>query len=200
MKFLKTGILLVTATFAWGPLGGHADSHHVLDTSKDGMKKIAGALGVKCKHCHAAVTSEGKPDFEAPSPLKDTARQMKLHFVDSLRTADGKALECDTCHDGHAKFVPREAESAGESLTKTMARRELMTTMRRFTKALNVKCLFCHTKAEDGRMDPTIPTKHRRMARYMWDNYSDLKLLDGQQVVCMTCHQGKTEFLPTHGE
>ena len=175
-----------------------ADDHHVLDTSEENMKKIAKSLGVKCTHCHTAETAEGKPDFKAPSIQKTTAIHMKQHFVDSLRTADGKVLECATCHNGSARFIPREPAAPDERFTATMERREVMQTMKGFTKALGVKCLFCHTKAADGRMDPTIPTKHRTMARFMVDTYGSLKTLDGEAATCATCHQGKAEYLPRH--
>jgi hypothetical protein len=178
----------------------YADDHHVLDTSKENMEKMAKSLGVKCSHCHTGKTAEGKPDFKAPSVQKTTAIHMKQHFVDSLRTSDGKVLECATCHNGSARFIPREPEAPAVRFTATMERREVMLTMKGFTKALGVKCLFCHTKAADGRMDPTIPTKHRTMARFMLDTYGDLKTLDGEAATCMTCHQGKAEYLPRHGE
>jgi len=177
-----------------------ADSDHGVDTSEEGMKKIAQSLGVKCTHCHTQQTADGKPDFTAPSPQKETTIHMKMHFVDSLRTKDGKMLDCETCHGGHATFIPRDPATEGEPLSANMERREVMKMMRGFTKALGVKCLFCHTKAKDGRMDPTIPTKHRRMARFMLDNYTSFTLLDGQPATCATCHQGKAEFLPRHGE
>ena len=195
--FMLMGVVLLSCWMT--PVFAHADEHHVLDTSEEGMKKIAKSLGVECTHCHVTETDEGKPDFKATSPFKATAMHMKQHFVDSLRTADGKALDCQTCHNGHIKFVPREVEAVGVRLTESMERREVMGMMRGFTKALGVKCLFCHKKAEDGRMDPTIPTKHRRMARYMLDTFSGLTLLDGSSVTCVTCHQGKAEFLPRHG-
>ena len=196
--FMSMGAVLLTCWMI--PVLAHADEHHVLDTSEEGMKKLAKSLGVECKHCHVTQTDEGKPDFKATSPFKATAIHMKQHFVDSLRTADGKALDCQTCHNGQIKFVPREVEAVGARLTESMERREVMGMMRGFTKALGVKCLFCHKKAEDGRMDPTIPTKHRRMARYMLNTFSGLTLLDGSSVTCVTCHQGKAEFLPRHGE
>jgi hypothetical protein len=192
--FLRLFIMLGTVGSAF------ADHHHVLDTSKESMKKIAKSLGVECSHCHTAKTEEWQPDFKAPSIQKTTAIHMKQHFVDSLRTSDGKALECATCHNGSARFIPREPEEPAERFTAKMERREVMQTMKGFTKALGVKCLFCHTKAADGRMDPTIPTKHRTMARFMLDTYGDLKTLDGEAATCMTCHHGKTEFLPRYGK
>ena len=196
MRMLFLGVLIVFGVVS----AVYADDHHVLDTSEENMKKIAKSLGVRCDHCHTGKTSEDKVDFKAPSIHKTTAIHMKQHFVDSLRTADGKALDCATCHNGVAKFIPREPKAASTRLAANMERRDVMQMMKGFTKSLGVKCLFCHTKATDGRMDPTIPTKHRTMARFMLDTYGSLKTLDGEGATCATCHQGKAEFLPRHGE
>ena len=200
MRLARMTCVIAAALLCSSAAYSDDDHKHVLDTSKENMQKIANSLGVKCFHCHTEKTAEGKPDFEAPSKLKATAIHMKTNFVDSLRTADGKELDCQTCHNGHAKFLPRDTEPSATRLVEKMERREVMALMRGFTKALDVKCLFCHAQAADGKMDPTIPTKHRRMARYMVDTFGSLKLLDGQPATCATCHQGKAEFLPRHGE
>ena len=200
MRLGKVVIGLIAVAVWAGPASAHDEEHHILDTSEEGMKKIAHALGVKCTHCHTATLSDGKPDFKALSPFKATALHMKQHFVDTFKTGDGGTVDCLTCHQGTARFIPRDPEREGESLSSTMERKELMLTMRGFTKALGVKCLFCHKKAEDGRMDPTLPTKHRRMARFMRETFTGFKQLDGEPVTCVTCHQGKTKFLPRHGE
>lgn len=197
MRLWRTILAVVVTLTVAGPVKADGDAHHhVLDTSEEGMKRIAGALGVKCFHCHTEKKADGKPDFDAPSPLKATAIHMKTHFVDSLRTAEGKALECQTCHQGVAKFVPRAIDPDLAALSANMERREVMKLMRGFTKSLGVKCLHCHEKAKDGRMDPKIPTENRRIARYMYDHFGSLTLLDGQPATCMTCHQGKVTFLP----
>lgn len=197
MRFMRFVLCVVGL---WGPWSGdtQADGDHILDTSEEGMKKIATALGVECIHCHVAKTPEGKPDFGAVSAFKATTLHMKTHFVDSLRMADGEILSCENCHNGHAQFIPREPDHDLEPLSANMERREVMKMMRGFTKSLGVKCLFCHEKATDGRMDPTIPTKHVRMARFMVDNFTSFTTLDGSPATCMTCHQGKAKYLPRH--
>ncbi|MDA0745164.1 MAG: hypothetical protein O2954_01515 [bacterium] len=181
----------------WGPAAGHEGKEHVLDTSKENMKKIAQSLGVKCSHCHIATTPEGKPDFEAPSPLKKTAIQMKMHFVDSLKTADGQAVTCETCHQGAARFIPRDLTNAKPSnLSEHMPRKEIFQHMKQIEADLGVKCDFCHVRSEDGKLTPEKPTKHKLMAKYMMDHFtSKLVTLDGEPVTCFTCHQGKAEFL-----
>ena len=174
------------------------DHHHVLDTSKENMKVIAKSLGVQCTHCHIAKTPEGKPDFEPMSPLKNTAIHMKVHFVDSLRTSEGEAVTCLTCHGGEARFLPRGTEKPATRLMEGMERPDIMRVMKGFTKALDVKCLFCHEKNASGRMDPTIPTSHRTMARYMFETFTSFQRVDGSSSNCAACHQGKAEFLPRH--
>ena len=190
---------LILAVCVAGQADAHGETKHVLDTSKEGMKAIAQSLGVKCTHCHTARTAEGKPDFEAPSPRKKTAIHMKVHFVDGLKTAKGEELNCVACHNGEARFLPRDVSMAKPSMLQAsgMDRREIVQTMRTVAETLDVKCDFCHVRSEDGRLDPVPPTKHKLMAKYMMDHYAG-KLVgkDGKPVTCGTCHQGKTEFLP----
>ncbi len=177
---------------------GHGEKSHVLDTSEENMKRIAKSLGVECTHCHIAKNPDGEIDHEAPSPLKETAIHMKVHFVDSLKTADGKALTCVSCHNGAAHFLPRDMKDAKPSnLAEHMDRREIIRIMRSQAKQLGVKCDFCHLRSEDGRLTPEQPTKHKLMAKYMMDNFAGkLVTLDGEPATCQTCHHGQAEFLP----
>ena len=193
-------LLSLVALVTWVDAGRADEGHnHVLDTSQEGMKAIAKSIGVKCTHCHIAKTPDGKPDFSPMSPPKETAIHMKIHFVDSLKTADGGDVDCATCHNGVANFIPRGTEAPATRMMAGMERPAVMGVMKGFTKSLGVKCLFCHTKGDNGRMDPTIPTKHRTMARYMFENFTTFKRVDGSSPTCQSCHQGKAEFLPHHG-
>ena len=197
---VKASLAAVLAIVLSGLVGSQsrASEGHLLDTSKESMKKIANSLGVKCTHCHLQKTPEGKVDYGAPSPLKATAIHMKLHFVDSLRTSQGKALDCQTCHQGRATFVPRDVEGAKPSeMSKRMSRRDIFKRMKQIEKALGVTCDYCHVRNKEGRLAPKVPTKHKLMAKYMMDNFSGrLKKLDGTSVDCSDCHRGKAKFLP----
>jgi hypothetical protein len=197
--YVLRGILSLIALFVCVQAASAADDHHhVLDTSRDNMKVIAKSLGVKCTHCHLAKTPEGKPDFEAASRFKNTAIHMKVHFVDSLKTSDGESVTCVTCHSGNAKFLPRGTEKPATRLMEGKERPDIMRVMKGFTESLGVKCLFCHEKNDGGRMDPTIPTAHRTMARYMFETFTTFQRVDGSASNCGSCHQGKAEFLPRH--
>jgi hypothetical protein len=180
---------------------GHDDSEYVLNVEKENMKAIAKSLGVKCGHCHLEKKPDGKPDFEAPSHFKHTAIHMKLNFVDGLKMKDGSEITCVTCHNGAHQFLPRDVSKAEPTslVASGMARKEIIQKMQTFRKALGVKCDFCHVRNEDGRIDPTQPTKHKIMAKYMIEHFTD-KLLtkDGKPVTCDTCHPEKAEFLPRH--
>jgi hypothetical protein len=81
------------------------------------MRNFAGALGVRCQHCH--VGEEGQPleRFDFASDEKRTklvARQMMRMVqdinrrLDTLpgRTTPGLAVTCATCHRGVARPVP----------------------------------------------------------------------------------------------
>ena len=193
-------IKLLLAFFGMGVVaeGAHADREHVMDTSEENMKRIAASLGVRCAHCHTARTPDGKPDFMAPSLFKQTAVHMKVHFMDGLKTQDGKALDCMSCHRGRARFIPRDLAGAKPSnLSERMPRREIYRKMKAIESALGVNCEFCHVRREDGRLAPEQPTRHKLMAKYMMDHYEgSLVTSDGSPVTCGTCHAGAAEFLP----
>ncbi len=176
----------------------HSERGHVLDTSDENMERIAKSLGVRCTHCHVARRPDGKPDFEAPSLFKQTAVHMKVHFVDGLKTAEGKVLDCMFCHQGRARFIPRDLNDARPSnLSERLPRREISQKMKAIEKALGVNCDFCHIRREDGRLAPEQPTKHKLMAKYMMEHYEgSLLTSDGSPATCATCHMGESEFLP----
>lgn len=70
------------------------------------MQSWSKALGVECNYCHV------RP-FEADTPLKETARLMQRGYVEGLKHKDGRAISCQDCHRGHAKFLPtRPVEDA----------------------------------------------------------------------------------------
>lgn len=188
------GWIAVGILFGVTQAGTHES--HVLDTSGENMKAIANSLGVKCTHCHIEKESDGKPDFDAPSALKATAILMKVHFVDSLLTGEGEPVSCVTCHAGTARFLPRSSGKPATRLMEGMEGRDIMRVMRGFTKSLGVKCLHCHTKGNDGRMDPTIPTENRAVARFMFERMTSFQRVDGEATNCGSCHAGKVRFLP----
>ena len=185
--------------FGLGTAGAHEGEKHVLDTSKEGMKAIAEVLGVECTHCHVAKKEDGKTDFKAPSALKDTAIYMKQHLVDRLLTKNGEPVTCATCHQGKARFVPKDTSLAKPSHLVGMSRSEIADMMKGIQQDIGAKgCDYCHVRKRDGRIDSTIPTPHKVAARFMMDHFTE-GLLDkntGKPVTCKTCHQGKTHFLP----
>jgi hypothetical protein len=193
-----TEIFLIVVGMGVSAAVAQADRGHVLDTSEENMKQIASSLGVRCTHCHTTRIPDGKPDFEAPSLFKQTAVHMKVHFVDGLKTADGKTLDCMFCHQGKARFLPRDLKDAKPSnLSERLPRREIFRKMKAIEKALGVNCEFCHVRREDGRLVPEQPTKHKLMAKFMMDHYDgSLITSDGTTASCVTCHLGGAEFLP----
>ena len=193
-----TKLILIAVVTGISAAVAHSDREHVLDTSEENMERIAKSLGVQCSHCHTARRPDGRPDFEAHSPFKETAVHMKVHFVDGLQTADGKSLDCMSCHQGKSKFIPRDVENAKPSnLSERMPRREIFRKMKAIEKALGVNCEFCHVRREDGRLAPEQPTKHKLMAKYMMDHYEGALITSGgKPVTCATCHAGSAAFLP----
>lgn len=203
-------ILSAAASFAPGLIGGQAhtgpeesamaaadDKNRIL--SPRDMKQIADALGARCAHCHIAKKPDGKPDYKAPSPFKETAKYMKTHFVDSLVTRDDKPLTCATCHAGKTAFLPRELPPDAPKSSVQGDRMELMKRMNGIAKSLGVKCGFCHAKGPDGKFAYELPTSNKQVAKYMMTEIVDkYKLKDGGELTCATCHAGKSEFLPHH--
>ena len=163
------------------------------------MKQIADALGVRCTHCHIAKKSDGKPDFKPPSPMKETAKYMKIHFVDALVTKDGQPLACVTCHAGKAEFLPDQLAPDAPKSAVQGDRMEIMKKMNGIAKALGVRCDFCHTRGADGKFAYELPTAHKQIAKFMMTEFVEkLTLKSGEELNCATCHAGKAEFLPHH--
>lgn len=70
-------------------------------------------------------------------------------------------------------------------------RRTLMAVMNTFTRALGVRCNWCHV---DG--DFAAPTPRKAVAMYMWDRFvTQLQHRGGAAVYCDSCHHGTTIFL-----
>ena len=95
-------------------------------------------------------------------------------------------------------------------LPKDISPRELMSTMRGFTKALGVECSFCHEQnpqthhmdfASDAKPDKTIARTMMRMTREINAKYlSTIQDPDAtpaeKTVTCGTCHRGHTMPVP----
>ncbi len=69
------------------------------DKLRQVMKTFSKALGTQCTGCHEAN------DFRAPTPNKKVASHMWNDWVRGLTMEDGSLLYCDSCHQGHMKFL-----------------------------------------------------------------------------------------------
>jgi len=149
------------------------------------MRAISAALGVECSYCHVNP-------FPQDTPRKNTARLMLRDYVMGMKHKDGSALSCNDCHMGQANFLrTRPFENA---VNKAMPDRQLkaaipddkiMEAMDSFSKALGVKCEYCHTS------DPEEETPRKQIARFMFTQFTQgLVKSDGTAVACMDCHQG----------
>jgi hypothetical protein len=65
------------------------------------MKTFTKALGVQCNGCHDTS------DYSATTPQKIIALNMWDEFVLGLKTKDGSAFYCDSCHQGQKDFLDR---------------------------------------------------------------------------------------------
>ena len=60
------------------------------------MVAFTKALGVECDYCHTG-------DFDEDTPRKQIARYMMTEFSSKLVNKDGSAVNCTSCHQGHAR-------------------------------------------------------------------------------------------------
>ena len=60
------------------------------------MNGISKALGVDCSYCHTT-------DFAEPTPRKQVAHFMFAEYASKLVKSDGSAVNCNDCHQGHAR-------------------------------------------------------------------------------------------------
>lgn len=60
------------------------------------MAAFTQALGVECDYCHTG-------DFDEETPRKQIARYMMTEFSAKLVKNDGAAVDCNSCHQGHAR-------------------------------------------------------------------------------------------------
>jgi nitrate/TMAO reductase-like tetraheme cytochrome c subunit len=75
------------------------------------MTAFTKALGVECTYCHTA-------DFDEDTPRKLIARYMMTEYSQGLVKADGSAVGCNDCHQGHALPLsvlsfPRQQQQPG---------------------------------------------------------------------------------------
>jgi hypothetical protein len=71
---------------------------------KKQMSQWAREIGVKCDYCHVR---EGRDfDYEAETPMKETAAYCKENFIDVLKDGRGREISCQDCHNRQAKFLP----------------------------------------------------------------------------------------------
>ena len=150
------------------------------------MREWERALGVECNYCHV------RP-FEQDTARKTTARIMLRDYVMGMKHKDGSAVSCKDCHDGQATPLRTRAfetaftaKQGGRQVLKDLSKDKLMEVMNAFTKALGVKCDYCHNVAD---FDHDTPRK--QIARFMMTEFSGkLAKTDGSAVMCNDCHKG----------
>lgn len=82
------------------------------------------------------------------------------------------------------------AEMVGP-LEKIRDRNVLLAVMGTFTRALGVRCGWCHVEN-----DFAAPTARKADAAYMWNTFvAGLELADGGALYCDSCHHQSTVFL-----
>src|SRR5258708_15116907 len=101
--------------------------------------------GLHCSACHAdgLVTETAR---------KGIARWMQSEYVNGLKHKDGSTVSCKDCHEGELNplrtkpFEHTGGDRKGLIVLKGMSGGQLNTVMEGFSKALGVKCDYCHSK------------------------------------------------------
>jgi hypothetical protein len=101
------------------------------------MPLFSRSLGVKCAGCHAE-------DMAAPTPHKKVAEKMWNELVVKLKTPDGGAIFCDSCHQGRIEQLDRSDHEAlarwmDTTFTKGLVRRD----------GKENTCATCHGEPRD---------------------------------------------------
>lgn len=86
-------------------------------------------------------------------------------------------------------------------LPADIPRRDLIATMRRFSRSLGVKCDFCHVPEGESFDFPSDANPHKDIARLMMRMTRDINQRHiaqvsqepEDQVTCYTCHRGEKE-------
>jgi cytochrome c553 len=103
------------------------------------MKSFTIALGTDCAFCHEK--DGDKLDFTKGTERTAVAARMWKDWVVGLRTKDGAAVFCDSCHQGKTKFLERGDKAALAAWMKD----ELVGKLTKADKSA-VTCDSCHGK------------------------------------------------------
>lgn len=110
LNLLVTSGALVACTalaILWVVKSGNGQEKPSLAEVMERMKEYNRALGVNCDYCH--IPDPKAPQgyrFDVDTPRKKTAKWMQEKVVDALVTREGNRIDCRTCHDGRARFLP----------------------------------------------------------------------------------------------
>lgn len=113
-----------------------------LAQKKKVMPLLQRALGLEtCQDCHA----EG--DFKTETRDMKIAREMWRHFVVPLRSEDGGALFCDSCHGGQEHVLNRSDKKALNEFMEN----EYQGKIARADKE-DMECFTCHGDAMETKI------------------------------------------------
>ncbi len=167
--------LLAVACFACGGGAGAAAPAQVAPAP--GPSGSAGPAGTQTENAPSAPAGSGSAS--APLGTAPVAVEMKSPIPTAMGD-DLKALGLD------AKSLPP---------IEKLEPRALRGVMKLIAKSLGVRCGDCH---QEG--DFAAPTRRKKIAAHMWDEFAaKLLLADGQgqaaPLFCDSCHQGRTTLL-----
>lgn len=134
--------------------------------------RVEPSAGVRNGGVLSLVTAREQAGGHAEGPLGFTAPLSRSHLYEEL-AADGI-----------------RAETLGP-LNQIMDPRVLKAVMSTFSRALGVRCSWCHVEN-----DYAAATARKAVTAYMWDGFvAQMQLADGTPLYCDSCHHQSTVFL-----
>lgn len=135
-------------------------------------KSVNSGSGTRNGSTASLVTARPQAGGSNEGPLGFAAAMSRSHLYEELA---GKGIK---------------AETLGP-LNEIKDRRVLLAVMDTFTRALGVRCSWCHIES-----DYSAGTARKAVAAFMWDAFvAQLQLVDGSPLYCDSCHHQSTVFL-----
>lgn len=139
-----------------------------------GGRRLEGDNSVRNAGTLSALTARERPGGENEGPLGFWAPVSRSYLYAELASQGIQAERLGSLRDLAQRDRPT-----------------LMKVMNTFTRALGVRCNWCHVEGDFAAMTP-----RKAVAQYMWEQFvSKLTLRDGSPLYCDSCHHASTIFL-----
>jgi hypothetical protein len=163
-------VLLAVACFSCGGAAGGAPPSQLAPAPPSSSAPLGPAASAEPGAPPPAGSASASTSVGLPPVAVDMKPPVASAMVDDLR-----ALGLD------AKNLPP---------IEKLEPRALRGVMKLIAKSLGVRCGDCH---QEG--DFAAPTRRKKIAAHMWDEFAAKLTTDGAPLFCDSCHQGRTTLL-----